>query len=370
MGRRRIALWSSARRLGTLAWLESLNIFRDPAVLSLILVVPVLQIMLCGYALQPLGRHIPIVVARSTPGQALVAVLEQHGDFKVVADGLSKQQALAKLQTQQALLALVLPPPLPPSASAVEPDPITLYVDDSNPLRANPALSTLEAQYWRHLVAQEALLLPPLVVTRLYNPENHSTWIMAPTLSGVIVMISMLMLGALSIVREREQGTWEALLATPIYAFEAVIGKALPYLLLGMLQAVLVISCSALLFHLPQRGNLIAFAVFVLVYTLVHLIIGITISAAAKNQMQAMQGAVLFYLPSMLLSGFLFPYENMPAWAQYLGRLFPLTYYVEVARGVLLRGAEASYSFTRTTPMGVLLVLFLALAGLVFRRRL
>ncbi|MGE3539798.1 MAG: hypothetical protein AB7N91_20495, partial [Candidatus Tectimicrobiota bacterium] len=186
----------SVRRLGTLAWLESLILLRDPTILSLLLLVPVLQVMLFGYALQPFGRAVPIVLARSEPGRGLVSWLEQSGDFTVIADGLSREQALARLQAQEALLALVLPPPPPPSTPDVEPEPITLYVDDSNPLRANPALNLLEAQYWRHLARQDALTGTAVQVRRLYNPAQHPHWLLTPTLSGVIVMISMLMLGA------------------------------------------------------------------------------------------------------------------------------------------------------------------------------
>ena len=145
---------------------------------------------------------------------------------------------------------------------------------------------------------------------------------MTPGLSGVVVMISMLMLGALAIVRERERGTWEALLSTPVNALEAIIGKALPYLLLGLVQAALVIACSRVLFGLPLRGSIAAFGAFLAVYTFVHLMIGLTISAAARTQLQAVQGAVLFYLPSTLLSGFLFPVANMPWWAQRLAAVF------------------------------------------------
>ena len=363
--RRASALRRLAGRTLTLAWLESLAIRRDRVILAMILLVPALQVALFGYALRPLGGAAPVVIARAEPSPAPAELLGESRDFRVLADGLSKEAALARVRSGEALIAVVVPP-----AGAGADERTTAYVDDSDPARSNPVLSQLEAGYWRQLAENGPIALPEVRIERLYNPENRPDWILTPGLSGVVVMISMLMLGALSIVRERERGTWEALLSTPVNAAEAIIGKAIPYLGLGFVQAVLVIGCCRVLFDLPLRGDLLAFALFLAVFIFAHLVMGLTISAAAGSQLQAVQGAVLVYLPSMVLSGFFFPFANMPVWAQRLGAVFPLTYYTEVARGVMLRGASASFVHARTLPVAIIATVSLLVAILIFRRRL
>ena len=251
------------RRTLTLAWLESLTIRRDPVILAMILLIPTLQVALFGYAIRPLSGAVPIVIARTERDPALVNLLRDSGAFRVVADGLTPAGALAALRSQEALIALVIPPSAPagdgPKGNATpaagEDGAVRVLVDDSDPVLTDPALSRLEALYWRRAGEGDPFRPPEPRVERLYNPENRHEWIITPGLSGVVIMISMLMLGALSIVRERERGTWEALLATPVNAAEAIIGKALPYLLLGFVQAVLVIGCSRVLFGLPLRGG-------------------------------------------------------------------------------------------------------------------
>ena len=363
-----LSLSSGVRRSLTLAWLESLTIRRDPIILAMILLIPTLQIALFGYALRPFGGEVPVAIARAEDDRATLALFKDNGDFKIVADGLNRETALAEVKNGKALMGVVVPPAS--EASETKDDSLTVYVDDSDWIRANPALSKFEATYWQRVAGSKGLPRAKIRVQRLYNPDNRNDWIMTPGLSGVILMISMLMLGALSIVRERERGTWEALLSTPVNAAEAIVGKALPYLLLGLVQAALVIGCSRALFALPLRGDLPAFGLFLGVYILAHLVIGLAISAAARSQLQAVQSAVLVYLPSMVLSGFLFPYANMPGWAQRLGAILPLTYYNEIARGVMLRGADASFVHARTLPVAAIAVVSLAVAIVTFRRRL
>ncbi len=359
----------SLARTCTLAWLESLTIRRDPVLLAMVLLIPTVQVALFGYAIRPLGGQVPVIVARAQAGPDLPAALEETGALRVVGDGFSEADALAQVRTGAALIAIIFSPPSEGESGGADADKSVarVFVNDSDPVRVEPALSALEARYWRQ-VAQGGE--DEVHVERLYNPGRRNDWIMTPGLSGVVVMISMLMLGALCLVRERERGTWEALLSTPVSAGEAIVGKALPYLVLGCLQAVVVIGCCRFLFGLPLRGDLPAFGLFLVVYTFTHLLMGLTLSAAARNGLQAVQGAVLIYLPSTLLSGFLFPFANLPWWAQRIGTLLPLTQYVEVARGVTLRGVSAGFVLARTAPVAALAALWLAGAILAFRRRL
>src|SRR5262249_41832255 len=217
-----------------------------------------------------------------------------------------------------------------------------IVVDATDPATVRPALAALEAAYWRHVAQTSPLVLAPSVdIEWLYNPEGRTAWAIVPGLAGVVVMISMLMLGALTLVRERERGSWEALLATPVDAVDALVGKLSPYLVIGTGQAIIVIAVARLLFGLPMSGDLATLLTAVPVYAAAHLILGFAFSALAESQLQAIQGAVFFYLPSMLLSGFMFPFQGMPVWARTIGEALPLTHFVRVTRGVLLKGEGA-----------------------------
>jgi len=204
----------------------------------------------------------------------------------------------------------------------------------------------------------------------LYNPEGRTTWAIVPGLAGVVVMISMLLLGALTLVRERERGSWETLLATPVDAVDALVGKLSPYVIIGTLQAAVMTGVARVLFDLPVTGNLWALLLAVPVYAAAHLILGFTFSALAESQLQAIQGAIFFYLPSMLLSGFMFPFQGMPAWARTIGEALPLTHFVRVTRGVLLKGEGAAAVTGEMVSVALFALLAAAVALVAYRRRL
>jgi ABC-2 type transport system permease protein len=204
----------------------------------------------------------------------------------------------------------------------------------------------------------------------LYNPDARTAWSLAPGLVGVVVMITMLMLGALTLVREREQGSWEGLLATPVTALDALLGKLSPYVIVAVAQAAIVIALANVLFHMPTRGNVTVLLLASAVFGLAHLTLGFALSAVAYSQIQAIQAAVFFYLPSMLLSGFMFPFEGMPAWARSLGNALPLTHFVRSARGVLLKGYGASEVMTEMWPVAVFALASAGVAIASYRRRL
>jgi ABC-2 type transport system permease protein len=183
-------------------------------------------------------------------------------------------------------------------------------------------------------------------------------------------MISTLMLGALTLVRERERGIWEALLATPVDALDALVGKLAPYVVIGTLQGAMVIGIARLLFDLPVPAGLAALFAAMPLYAGAHLILGFALSALAESQMQAMQGAVFFYLPSMLLSGFMFPFEGMPGWARSIGEILPLTHFVRAARGVLLKGEGSAVVGHEMVPVTLFALAATSLALAAYRRRL
>jgi ABC-2 type transport system permease protein len=253
-----------------------------------------------------------------------------------------------------------------PNAPAAE---LRIVVDATDAATVRPALAALETAYWRHLAQMSPLVFAPAIAVEwLYNPEGRTAWTIIPGLAGVVVMISMLMLGALTLVRER--GSWETLLATPVEGVEALVGKLLPYVIIGPLQAVVVIGVSRVLFAVPVTGNLWALLLAVPVYAAAHLILGFAFSALAESQLQAIQGAVFFYLPSMLLSGFMFPFQGMPAWARAIGEALPLTHFGRVTRGVLLKDEGASYVVGEMWPVALFALLAAVVALAAYRRRI
>jgi ABC-2 type transport system permease protein len=244
-------------------------------------------------------------------------------------------------------------------------------VDATDPGAVRPALAALETAYWQKRATTFSLDDRPSVdVEWLYNPQRRTAWTIVPGLVGVIVMISMLMLGALTLVRERERGSWESLLATPVDALDALVGKLSPYIVIGTVQGVVAVGLAQLLFDLPARGGLWALLAAAPVYATANLILGFAFSALAESQMQAMQGAVFFYLPSMLLSGFMFPFRGMPGWARGIGEVLPLTHFVRAARGVLLKGQDTALVAREMWPVALFGLAAAALALAAYRRRI
>ena len=246
-----------------------------------------------------------------------------------------------------------------------------VVVDATDPAAVRPALAALENAYWRHAAQLYAIgPVPSVRVEWLYNPDGRTAWTIVPGLAGVVVMISMLMLGALTLVRERERGSWETLLATPVDAVDALVGKLSPYVIIGTVQAAVIIGIARLLFDLPATGDLWALLIAVPLYSAAHLILGFAFSALAESQLQALQGAVFFYLPSMLLSGFMFPFLGMPAWARSIGEMLPLTHFVRATRSVLLKGEGASLVAREMAPVAIFTLVAAVLALAAYRRRI
>lgn len=199
---------------------------------------------------------------------------------------------------------------------------------------------------------------PGIAVERLYNPDGRADWTFLPALIGVTVMIAMVMLGSLSLARDRESGSWEGLLGLPIGPAQTFLGKLLPYAAIGTVQGLLVLAAGVMLFDLPTRGSVAALVVLLPLFAAAHVALGYAISVRARTQLAALQGAVAFYLPAMLLSGFLYPFETLPPWARWIGNAFPLTHFICAARAALLRGAGAAEVLAQSGPM----ILFLLAA--------
>jgi ABC-2 type transport system permease protein len=356
-----------------IARIETLRLTRDRVAISLIALVPAVQIILFGYAVNLDPKNVPIAIAGSDASsvERAARVVGETGYFKIIGEALPSGAAERMVVAGQALVGIELPPSPDEEEAGGTPVRTRVVVDATDPGAVRPALAALETAYWQKRATTFALDDRASVdVDWLYNPQRRTAWTIVPGLVGVIVMISMLMLGALTLVRERERGSWESLLATPVDALDALVGKLSPYIVIGTVQGVVAVGLAQLLFDLPARGGLWALLAAAPVYAAANLILGFAFSALAESQMQAMQGAVFFYLPSMLLSGFMFPFQGMPGWARGIGEVLPLTHFVRAARGVLLKGQDTALVAQEMWPVALFGLAAAALALAAYRRRI
>jgi ABC-2 type transport system permease protein len=361
------ALWNHVQRMLAVARVEVLHLVWDPTTISLILLVPAIQIVLFGYAINLDPKHVPIAIAgdHDRKIEKVLRTIENTGYFMIVADGLQRGGAERMVADGKALVGIELQRD---DSNGEQP---RIVVDAVDPSAVRPALAALENAYWQQIAELYAIgPVPSPDVEWLYNPEGRTSWTIVPGLAGVVVMISMLMLGALTLVRERERGSWETLLATPVDAIDALVGKLAPYVVIGTVQAAVVFYLARLLFALPLKGNIAELLLAVPIYASSYLILGFAFSAVAESQLQAIQGAVFFYLPSMLLSGFMFPFEGMPKWARLIGEALPLTHFVRATRCVFFRGQCGSLMLSEMIPVAVFALVASAGALLAYRRRI
>lgn len=342
--------------------------------LGLILVVPVVQLLLFGYAIKPSATQITVAIAAENPGQAqaVAAELMEHDGISIVRKDLDLGEAEALVRSGEALAALEIPAQQSFFNLGARGGPIRLVVDGSEPLLIEPAIGRIEAIYWRGLTQDEFGVSTgrELEVERLYNPAARADWHFLPALAGVTVMISMLMLGALSLAREKEMGTWEGLLSLPLSRPVLILGKLAPYVVIGSVQGALVVLAGALIFELPLASSAWALILLMPIFAAAHLALGYAMAARAQSQLAALQGAVAFYLPAMLLSGFLYPFAALPAWAQKLGAVFPLTHFINASRGATIKGESIAEVAVSGWPVVVFLVAAAAAALLLQDRDL
>jgi ABC-2 type transport system permease protein len=354
-------IWACLRRILAVARSETLRLLLDRSSIGLILLVPAVQLILFGYAINLSPKNVTLAVSRSCGPQRdfILAAAAATGAFAVVpadvnlppGDYIADRQALVAIGCQGGL--------------------VSVAADASAPSAVRPAVGALQIA----LLSRLASAVVPesaanIDVQWLYNPEGRTSWWLAPGLVGVVIMISMLMLGALTLVRDREQGSWEGLLATPVTAFDALVGKLAPYVILAMAQAIVVIVLARWLFDVPLLGSAGVIVLAAALFAIAHLTLGFALSAIAQTQIQAVQAAVFFYLPSMLLSGFMFPFEGMPRWAQLMGESLPLTHFLRVTRNLFLKGDSAAGVSAEMWPVAVFALAASVFAIVAYRRRL
>ncbi|GAA0742536.1 ABC transporter permease [Ideonella azotifigens] len=363
----------SVARMWAIFLKEFQQMMRDRPTFAMAVGVPILQLVLFGYAINTDPKGLPTAVVshdNGTMSRSLLATLQNTGYFKVIAQPASEAAGDALVADGEVQFLIVIPPDFSRRLVRGEQPALLVSVDATDPSAAGNALAALSqlgsTALQRELSGPLAHLQPgpapfEMRIHRRYNPEGLSRYNIVPGLIGTILTMTMVMLTGLAMTRERERGTMENLLATPVRPFEVMAGKILPYILVGYIQLGVILSAGAFLFEVPMEGSLALLMVMIGVFMLANLAVGFTFSTLAKNQMQALQATFFFFLPSMLLSGFMFPFRGMPVWAQHLGELLPLTHFLRIVRGILLKGNTMGQVLPELWP----LLGFLVVAGTV-----
>ncbi|QDZ29864.1 ABC transporter permease [Noviherbaspirillum sp. UKPF54] len=355
---------------------EFRQIRRDRLTFAMMVGVPIMQLILFGYAINTDPKHLPLAVVsadHSEFSRSLVASLENSSYFRVTARPASEAEGDRLLDQGRVQFLLVIPPDFSRQILRGEHPAVLLAADATDPAASGNALATINA-ISRQVIAHNPV--GPVAASqqdtpfdiraqRRYNPEGVSRYNIVPGLIGVILTMTMVMMTALAMTRERERGTMENLLATPVRPLEVMVGKILPYILIGYVQTAVILIAAWLLFDVPMFGSLALLSAALVVYMAANLAVGFTFSTIAKNQMQAMQLTFFFFLPSMLLSGFMFPFRGMPEWAQAIGEFLPLTHFLRIVRGIMLKGNGAVEIAPQVWPIA----LFMLAAGLIALRR-
>jgi len=358
---------------------EWIQIRRDPMTLRLIIALPVMQLFLFGYAINTDPKHLPTGLLSSEHSQyvrTIVAALRNTGyyDIRLFASEDEAERALAE---GEVLFVINIPPNFERSVDRGETPAVLVDGDATDPSaigNATAALASLTGALNRDLPPklQSEPAKPPFqfVVHARYNPEQLTVLNIVPGLVCVVLIFSTLLITTLSITRERERGTMENLLAMPVRPIEVMIAKIVPYIAIGYVQVVLIMAISSAAFDLPVRGSLFLLIVALGLFIASNLALGFTFSTIATSQMQAMQMAQFTLLPSILLSGFMFPFYGMPKWAQWTGEIFPTTHALRVVRGILLKGNGAAEILPELWPIAAFTLVVGAIAIWAYRETL
>lgn len=369
----------SWRRLMALLRKEWLQVLRDPMTLRLIIVMPVMQLLLFGYAINANPRDLPAGLLMAQPSKyerTIVTALRNTGYYQIRTVA-SEAEAEEDIAQGKLLFVIDIPPNFDRSVDRGESPSILIDADGTDPTaigNATAALSGLTNVLARDLppIRQKVSAAPPFqfVVHARYNPEQITALNVVPGLICIVLMMSTLMLTTLAITRERERGTMENLLAMPVRPIEVMLAKITPYIGIGYLQVVIILVVSSFLLQLPVHGSVVLLLLVLGLFIASNLALGITFSTIAANQMQAQQLAQFTLMPFMLLSGFIFPFQGMPAWARFFGEMVPTTHAMRIVRGVLLKGNGLNEIFPDVWPIALFMVITVAIAVYFYRETL
>jgi len=367
----------SLRRLRALLAKELIQMRRDRITFAMMLGVPLMQLMLFGFAINNDPKGLPAALVAPAPdrySRAMVTALEQTGYYRFTHPNATEAQAERLIETGAVSFVVTIPSDFGRRVDRGDHPQILIEADATDPAVASGAISTLGTLAGQALqrergteaeAAAQAAANLDVVVHRRYNPEGITQYNIVPGLLGVILQMTMVMMTSMALTRETERGTMENLLSMPATPLEIMLGKVLPYFGVGAVQVAVVLLAAKAVFGVPFVGSMALLLTSVLIFVLALVLLGYLISTVSRTQMQAMQLTVFFFLPSLLLSGFMFPYRGMPGWAQVLGEAFPLTHFLRMIRAVMLKGAELP---AVAPQIAVLTGFAVGLAALALRR--
>lgn len=360
---------------------EFLQLKRDRLTFGMIVGVPVIQLLLFGYAINSDPKHMPtaLILGEQTHfTRSIEASLSNSGYFSIIKT-LDEESARVALSRGDIQFVVSVPSDFSRRLLRGEHPTILMEADATDPTATGGALGALQgviqSVVQKEFIGALSYLQGTeeafsIITHKLYNPEGLTHYNIVPGLMGVILTMTTVMMTGLAITRERERGTMENLLASPVSPLEIMTGKIVPYILIGHIQVGIIIVLSILLFHVPFVGNPLALYVSALLFIAANLTVGVTLSSFAKSQLQAMQMTMFYFLPNMMLSGFMFPFAGMPKWAQFIGNIFPLTHFNRSVRGILLKGTEWSELWPSIWPVALFCVVVMALSARFFQRTL
>jgi ABC-2 type transport system permease protein len=360
------------RRLGSVVLKELRQLRRDRLTLAMIVGIPVLQLLLFGYAINMDVRNITTAVldqAQTQRSRELVAQLGQSQVLDIRYHLSTPQQLAALLHQGRIAAALVVPPDFEARLERGDESAVQVVVDGSD--QTVQAAARQVAEFPLALLGNPlADPVRPIEVVNFYNPERRAAVNTVPGLIGVILTMTMVLFTATALVRERERGNLEMLIATPVSPWELTVGKVLPFVGIGLVQVTLVLLLGLAVFQVPVRGSLLDLYLAALVFIVASLALGVFISTLARSQFQAMQLAFFTFLPQILLSGFMFPYAGMPLAAQWIGEVLPLTHFLRLVRGIMLRSAGLADLWPELAALGAFAAVALGIAVIRVRKRL
>ena len=367
----------SASRIMAVLAKEFTQLLRDRLTYAMILAIPIVQLLMFGYAINNDPKHLPTAVLVQDQGQfsrSILASLDNSDYVRIVADARSPSELNEMIRSGKVQFAITIPGDFTRRVVRRDNPQILVEADASDPAATGGAIAALASLPQNALmhdlegpIAAPTPTAPPfeVVIQRRYNPEGITSYNIVPGLLAIVLSMTLVMMTALAVTREVERGTMETLLATPVRPIEVMIGKLTPYVLVGLIQASVIIVVARILFDVPMQGGWAALIVGLFLFIVGSLSLGFLISTLARNQLQAMQMSMFYMLPSILLSGFLFPFKGMPDWAQWIGTIIPVTHMLRVVRGAMLKGvgiAEAAPS------LGALALFVTIVAGLAMMK--
>jgi ABC-2 type transport system permease protein len=366
------------RRAGAMLTKEFIQLKRDRVSFVMIIMIPLMQLVLFGYAINTTPRDLPTAVLlqeTSDVGRSILKALENTRYFKITHEAKSEAEFDRLLASGTVLFAIEIPAGFERKLRRGDRPALLIAADATDPVAAGTALAALGQVVQTALVHDRALPDSPTPLFEIraharYNPAAVTSLNIVPGLVGTILTMTMLIFTALSVTREIERGTMESLLAMPISPLEIMVGKIVPYVIVGFIQASLIVAVGVILFGVPILGSLLLLALLSTLFISTNLAIGYTFSTLAQNQLQAMQMTIMFFLPNILLSGFMFPFLGMPVWAQWIGEFLPLTHYLRIVRSIMLKGAGIADLRYDTLALFGLMLIAMTIAVTRFRRTL